>query len=118
MKTDRIRSVLLLQLAIFFYSLVSVISKLASIQLNAHGLFSFQCIGMLSIMVLMLGLYAVVWQISLKKMKLSVAYANKGITLLWSLLWSVILFNDSVTVNNIIGIALVLCGIMVVNVYE
>ena len=51
----------------------------------------------------------------IKKFELSIAYANKAMTLLWSLLWSVLIFKDSITLPKVIGVLLVVAGTIVIN---
>ena len=64
---------------------------------------------------MILGVYALLWQQMIKKFELSVAYTNRAMALLWSMLWAVVLFHDRVTVKNIIGVALVIVGTLIVN---
>lgn len=118
MKIEKSKSILLLQGAMFFYSFVSVMSKIASTMLQTYGLFSIQCISAIFIMIMMLGMYALIWQKSLKKIELSIAYANKGMVLLWSLLWSLLFFKEEISVNNVIGILLISLGSVMVNEHE
>ena len=42
--------------------------------------------------ILILGIYAILWQQIIKRFDLSVAYANRSIALLWSMLWAVCCF--------------------------
>ncbi len=35
--------------------------------------------------------------------------------LLWGLLWSVVIFHDSITVRKVFGVALVICGVIILN---
>lgn len=100
------------------YSLVSVLSKIASRQLGDHGLFSWQLISIISIMGVALMVYAFFWQKILKKFDLSIAYVNKGMLLFWSLLWSVFLFNEKITLWNIVGTIVIILGILVVSTDE
>ena len=51
----------------------------------------------------------------IKKFELSVAYTNRAMALLWSLLWAVIIFKDNITIKNVIGVALVIAGTLIVN---
>ena len=46
---------------------------------------------------------------------LSVAYANRAMALLWSLLWAVLLFGEQITVKKLIGVGLVLAGTLIIN---
>ena len=47
-----------------------------------------------------LGIYALCWQQVIKRVELSVAYANRAMALLWSLLWAVLLFGEQITVKK------------------
>lgn len=55
------------------------------------------------------------WQKLLKKVDLSIAYVNKGMLLFWSMIWSVVIFREEITILNIIGTIIIFVGIMVVN---
>ena len=62
-----------------------------------------------------LGIYAVFWQQIIKKFDLSIAYANRAMVLVWSMVWAVIVFHDQVTIQNIVGVLLVTIGTFIVN---
>ena len=100
------RNYLQLHLNILLFSLTSVFSKLASIQYNKNGLHA-NC-----------GIYAIAWQQVIKKFSLSTAYANKSVYLLWSQIWAVAIFHEQLSVQNIIGILIVLFGVWTVQRYE
>ena len=61
---------------------------------------------------LLLAGYAFGWQQILKRLSLTAAYSQKGVTLLWGLLWGVLFFSEPVTPQKLAGILLVLCGIV------
>lgn len=63
-------------------------------------------------------IYALLWQQVLKHMELSIAYLNKGIVILWSLLWSIVIFNDKIKVQSVLGIIIIMIGISMVNYYD
>ena len=65
--------------------------------------------------ILILGIYAIAWQQIIKRCDLSVAYANRSMAILWSLVWTVIFFHEALTVKNIIGVLIVFAGTMIVN---
>lgn len=69
----------------------------------------------LLIMLIVLASYAFLWQKLLKKVDLSIAYVNKGMLLFWSMIWSVVIFREEITILNIIGTIIIFVGIMVVN---
>lgn len=104
-----------LHIAILIYTLSSVFSKLASDSLSLNGVFAFKTLIMLVGLVFILAVYAVVWQQVIKNIDLSVAYVNKGISIIWTLIWSVMLFNEKLQVKNIIGALIIIIGIMVIN---
>lgn len=62
--------------------------------------------------VIVMGVYAVLWQQVIKRMPLSTAYMFKGTSLIFILLISVLLFGEAITLNNIIGSAIIVLGIV------
>lgn len=113
-KKTGFRMILLIQSMVFLYSLVSMLSKVASGQLNQHGFFSYQFILLVGTMFVCLGVYAILWQQVLKKVDLTTAYVHKSTTLMWSLLWSVTLFHESIKWNNVVGVLIIVVGIVLV----
>lgn len=106
-----------LHLAILIYTFSSVFSKITANSINENGLYSMSNIIFLALTFSSLAIYAVVWQQIIKKVDLTVAYVNKGVTIIWSLIWSAILFKETLSINSLIGASVVIIGIMVVN-YE
>ena len=62
-----------------------------------------------------LGIYAICWQQMIKIFPLSVAYANRAMALLWSAIWAKIIFGEQIGLKQMVGIALVIIGTMVIN---
>ena len=60
-----------------------------------------------------LGIYAILWQQILKMLPLNLSFANKSVTLVWSMLFGIILFDETVSALNIVGAAIVLAGVVV-----
>lgn len=122
---DVLKSTLKLQPIVLLYSCVSVCSKLASKEMpfDYNGLWDFvyQCmtnvrlIIIVAMMFIILFVYAIIWQKIIKKIDVSIAYANKSSYIFWTQLAAVFLFEESITLSNIIGIMVIFCGIMVVN---
>ena len=54
------------------------------------------------------------WQQVLKRMPLSFAYSNKGVCTLWTALFGVLLFGESITLGKAAGILVVLIGVLLV----
>lgn len=61
--------------------------------------------------VLVLGLYAILWQQVIKRMPISTAFMFKGTTLLFALLISFFLFGEPITWMNGLGAILIIGGI-------
>lgn len=57
--------------------------------------------------------YAVIWQQVLKRMPLTVAYANRPISLIWGLVWGAMLFSETITWNMLLGAAVIFVGIYI-----
>lgn len=110
-KKNGIMAILFLQAAVMIYSLTTVISKFVS----NYDFLSVKFIILYMLDFMVLGIYAILWQQLLKRFELSVAYANKAMTLLWSLLWSTVIFHEEVTVTKVIGVILVIAGTIVLN---
>ena len=72
----------------------------------------------LFLMIANCGIYAIAWQQVIKKFSLSTAYANKSVYLLWSQIWAIAIFHEQLSVQNIIGILIVLFGVWTVQRYE
>ena len=105
------KSILQLQAVVIIYTISSVMAKTATMHKDNKLVFLF-FFGMEFIM---LGVYALLWQQMIKRFELSVAYANRAMAILWSMIWAVIFFKDQITVRNLLGVAIVIVGIMLIN---
>jgi len=105
------KDICILQGIVMIFSLTSVTAKFASGQAAfTRGFFLFY-----GLEVVILGVYALLWQQAIKRIDISIAYANKAMVLLWGLLWSVMIFHDSVTPKKIAGVLFVIAGVCVLN---
>lgn len=107
------KNLLILQAVVVVYTFSSVIGKFAAQAADSQK-------GMLFLLlygaeIAVLGIYAILWQQMIKKFELSVAYTNRSMALLWSLLWAVLLFGEQITLQKVLGIALVIAGTAVIN---
>lgn len=94
------------------YSTTTIFSKLASSQSFLSPKYCFY----FTIIVFILGIYAILWQQILKKIELSVAMSNKPIVIVLALLWAYLFFKEIITVRLVIGCALIIVGVVVVTV--
>lgn len=110
----QLKKYLLLHLTVLFFSFTGVFSKLASGCFSRNGLYDPMLYVYLFLMLLDCFLYALIWQKIIKHFDLNVAYANKNAYLIWSQLWAVLIFHETLSVQNIIGLLLVFFGVLVV----
>lgn len=100
---------LVLHISLLVSSLSGICSKMAARQDTIPG-FLFWYGGVLLIM----GVYAVVWQQILKRLPLTVAYANKPVSLIWGMIWGSLIFREKITWNMVLGAAVIFAGIWMV----
>lgn len=109
-----LKDFIILQFVILVFSLTSVFSKISSSLGRNFGIFSMQFISAYGIVISILFLYAIFWQRIIRKFELNVAYSAKATTVVWSLVWAAIFFKEKITINNIIGIIIIVIGIYLV----
>ena len=97
-----------LHILLVLYSLSAVFSKLASVE----PFLSFKFCMFYGMVFFLLALYALCWQQIIKHLPLTVAYANKAITVVWGILWGMLIFGEKLTSGKVIGAVFVICGIV------
>lgn len=105
------KKLIVLQLVVMIYTLSSIVAKIAS----GKELFSPAFILLYGLEVVILGIYAILWQQMIKKFPLSVAYANRAMALLWSGIWAFFIFEEVLTWKQLLGMLLVVIGTVFVN---
>lgn len=101
----------ILQISILIYTTAGIASKLAALEPG----FTIKLMLFYGLEIVILGIYAVMWQQVIARLDLSIAYANKGVSLIWSLIWAKALFNEEIKLQNLIGVIIVIIGICLVN---
>lgn len=101
---------LLLHISLLCSSLSGVCSKMAANQEFLSISFFFYY-GL--VLVIMFG-YAIAWQQILKRMPLTVAYANKPVSLIWGMVWGTLIFKEGITWKMILGAVIIFAGICLV----
>lgn len=104
----------LLHFGVLLFSFTSVFAKMAANAYNAGGITDLKFLILCAVMILNCMVYAVFWQIVIKDIDLHVAYANRSVYLIWSQIWAVWFFAESLTLKNIVGLAIVLTGVIIV----
>lgn len=106
-----IGNVLFLCMAVAVYSMSSVFTKLAA----GYAFLSFHYFICLIGVVVVLGVYAIMWQMALKRVPLSLAYPFRSLGVVYGLAIAGIVFQETVTVQNIVGVCMVLSGLFLMN---
>ena len=102
------KTIVVLIFVYLIYASVSLATKFTSLQ----EFLSLKYFFGLAIVVAMLGIYAIIWQQVLKRIELTTAYMFKGTSLIFVLLFSALIFNETITLWNIVGASLIVGGIV------
>lgn len=89
------------------YACTAIFTKSASLHPFMSSSYILWIIGAIGIM----GFYALLWQQILKRIPISDAYMFKGTSLIFILLISALLFNESISITNVIGAIIIIVGI-------
>lgn len=117
-KKEKMKAYIGLHMAVLLFSFTSVFTKMASNAFKDEGVWSLKLFLFLGLMFANCFIYAIVWQKVIKNFELSIAYANKSVYLIWSQIWAVFIFQESLSLQNVAGLILVLIGVLVVQDYE
>jgi len=94
-----------------FYSFYTVMGKIAS----AYNFLSVNWCLLYCGLILILFVYAIIWQQVLKHIDLSIATANKAATIIWVMFWSSLFFQEAITAKKIIGALIIFAGIILLS---
>lgn len=108
---NKLKNIVLLQGVIVIYTVSSIMSKKAS----SSGGDPLRFLFFFGMEFVALGVYAILWQQMIKRFELSVAYANRSMAVVWSMVWAVVFFHDTITIQNIAGVVLVVAGTLIIN---
>lgn len=118
---SKLKNMLLLHFALFLYAAVGIFQKLSAQCLaNCQTDYSlsnrsfFLALVYFAITAAIIAVYALLWQVVLKKTPLNIAYANKGICTIWTALFGFLLFQERLTPGKAIGLLIVLIGVFFV----
>lgn len=112
---EKIGIFIVLNLAFLIYSSSSVVAKINALTNNPLSIRFFLFFG---VQLFAMVVYTVLWQISIKKLDLNIAFSLKAITIIWSLIFAKYIFNEVITFNNILGVLIIIVGIVVVVRHE
>lgn len=106
----KINKYVYLHLLLLLLSFSSVFSKLAA----QNEFLSINFCLFYGIAIIILGIYAILWQQILKHFSLTNAFFNKAVTIIWGMLWGILIFKETITINMIFGAIIVLVGVVMV----
>jgi len=98
-------------ISITLLAMAGVLSKYASLSLDGVNIMSIISNKLYLLSLCCLVLQAIVWQQALRYYDLSFAYPFMSLVNFLILLSSVILFDEKVTMNNLIGVSVIALGI-------
>ena len=108
MNKKKVITIVLLHIMLMVYSMSGICSKMASRQ----DFLSLRFILYYAGVIVLLAVYAVAWQQIIKRISLTLAYANRAVTVVWGLVWGMIFFHEQVTVGKAVGAMLVVAGVV------
>lgn len=91
------------------FSLSSVFMKFASMQQNLIFKLLLFCLSLG-----ILGVFSILWQKLLNKLNLTKAYFFKATTIIWGIIYGIIIFNEKITLTMFIGALICLIGVIVI----
>lgn len=100
---------LLLQGNVLIFALSSLMMKLA----GGYPFLSWGFVLCYGGGILLLGVYAIFWQQFLKRMPLSLAYANRAMSMLWTMVLGALFFQETIRWNMILGAVIIGTGILI-----
>ncbi len=108
MKSSNLKYYILLHVLLMVYSISGILSKLAAKVVFMSIPFILLYLGI----IFLLGIYAIFWQQIIKALPLTIAYANKAVSVIWGLVWGILFFHEKLTLGKLFGICLIVTGII------
>ena len=101
--------VILAVVAVFMESLTSPCLKLGGrYPFMSPGYIAWFCLALL-----ILGFYAVCWQLILEKLPLTTAYLRRGFSYILIFVWATLIFHEAITWKQILGIMVITVGMII-----
>ena len=104
-----IRSYIFINIGFLMYSLATLLAKINSLRSKP---FSLQFFVLLAIQFMVVGVFSIIWQFSIKYIELNKAYIFKGTTIIWGMIFAQFIFKEQISIQNIIGAAVIIVGMI------
>lgn len=108
MDSKKIKMLFILHIMLAIYSISGICSKLAAQEKFMSLPFCFYY----GLVVVLLGFYAIGWQQIIKRLPLTTAFANKAVTIVWGIIWGIVIFHERISLIQVLGACLVIVGII------
>ncbi len=108
MPREKIKTLFWLHIMLMIYSMSGICSKMAA----NYPVLSVRFCLYYGMIIVLLGLYAIGWQQVIKRLPLTMAFANKAVTVVWGIIWGSLFFQESVTWGKVLGAILVIAGVV------
>lgn len=95
---------------LFVFSIAGIFSKLAS----KYPFLSSQYLLYMFLVLLIFGTYAIFWQMILKDMTISNAYAHRSVLVIWGFIWGWLFFSEVIQVKMIVAAILIMFGLWLI----
>ena len=89
------------------YSISNIFSKFAA----REDFMSIEFLLLYALSLFVMFVYAILWQQILKRVDMVVAYSNRLVAMVWGVVWGVVIFGETISLNNIIGTVVILIGL-------
>lgn len=109
-KKTEIKDLVMLHAVFFIVGIGGVASKMAA----TYPAFSLPFLGCYAVYLGTLGVYAIAWVQVLKRVPLITAFCNKAITIVWSMLFGWLIFDEIITIKSVISAVIVIVGVILV----
>ena len=108
MEKGKYKILILLHLLLAGYSLSTVFIKMS----GNYDFLTFGFIVCYGLALLCMFLYAIFWQQIIKKLPLTLAFANKAVTLVWGIVYGALFFSEKINIGKLVGAAIVMAGVI------
>lgn len=105
---------LILHILFIVYAFNTVLGRMAA----PYGWTDWHRFALLGGVLFLLGIYAIGWQVMLKKFNLGVAYANRSAVVLWGILLAWLCLGETLSWTLAVGAVLIIGGIILVSTEE
>jgi len=104
-----------LLLSILLQSVAAICSKYASVELNNNNILELIFNGFYLLSLLCLALQAYFWQLTLRKIDLSIAFPFTALNNIFILIFSFFIFKETISLNNVFGVIIIMFGIILLS---